>query len=882
MSAPAYTVQYRKDYKAPDFTATDIELEFHLSDEYTVVRNTTHFKRLTADRKAPLRLDGEDLELNEVLLNGLACQTKIDEHNKLVVDNVPDDFELTVENVIAPAANSVLMGLYKSGGVFCTQCEPEGFRRITYSLDRPDVLARYKVTIYGPEYGCSVLLSNGNLVDEGFKAGRHYCVWDDPFPKPSYLFALVAGTFDILKDTYVTASGRKVSVELYVDRGAYNSGKWALECIKQSMAWDEKRFGLEYDLDNFKVVAVDFFNQGAMENKSLNIFNSIYVLVNPQSATDTNYYNVQSVIGHEYFHNWTGDRVTLRDWFQLSLKESLTVFRDQEFSSDVASRAFTRLHAINVIRSAQFAEDASPMAHPVRPEQVQEMNNFYSVTIYDKGAEVIRMMHTIMGENKFKKALTLYLQRFDGKAATIDDFVQCMHEASGFDFTQFMRWYTQAGTPCVTASWSFDQNTSQLKLHLSQHTNPTRGQQVKEPFCIPVRLSFLNSQGQTVLPPELNTEGYILLTEAEQDFTFTVLDAATIPVLLRDFSAPVRLEAPYTSEQYRLMLSYCDDPFIRMDSTDSLIRRYVKQCLPQASKADAHKDSLPAPQDIAAAFAMLLNDKDADPQLVSMMVSVPSLQTFMEYEEHIELDALVLIRTHLEEYLAQVLYDDFLQLYENTRVKGPYQYNVADAGKRALHSLCLKMLTVALRVRGDLSRADDMVFEHYEQHDNMTDRLAALTIAVHYELPCAERMCQEFKSTYNHDVLAYDNYFRVQATAPGDNTVYTVRRLMREDKHYDKTNPNRVRALVGAMILSNPQALHRTDGTGYVLLFDTVSELNSINEHIAARILNPLLSFRRFDARRQELARECLLKIKALPELSRSVSEKVDAALQEG
>ncbi len=872
-SVPSFNVQKRSDYKAPDFTALDIELTFTLADEYTQVRNVAHYKRLTSDRKAPLRLDGADLELNEVLLNGMNCKSRV-EDGQLVIDDVPDEFELTIENIIAPALNSTLMGLYKSGTTYCTQCEPQGFRRITYFLDRPDVSAKYRVTIIAPEYGCGVLLSNGNLVDEGIKNGRRYCTWEDPFPKPSYLFALVAGTFDIIKDTFKTKSGRNISLELYVDRGTYERGLWAMECIKQAMAWDEKRFNLEYDLDNFKVVAVDFFNQGAMENKSLNIFNSIYVLTDPTTGTDSNYYNVQGVIGHEYFHNWTGDRVTLRDWFQLSLKESLTTFRDQEFSSDVSSRALTRLQAINVIRSVQFAEDAGPMSHPVRPEQVMEMNNFYSVTIYDKGAEVIRMIHTLLGERLFKQGLALYLERFDGTAATIDDFVNCMHEVSGRDFSQFMRWYTQDGTPEVTAQWHFEPEKSQLILDLSQHTRPTKNQAVKEPFEIPIRMSFLNQVGQTVLPAELGMQGMILLTENKQSFAFTVPDADTLPVLLRDFSAPVKLQADYTTAQLQHMLAFCDDPFIKMDSATQLIKRYCAENM-QRAKEDL---PLPKPEAICSAFAQVLNDKSVDPILTAMMVDIPTLATMMEFFTAIDLDALSKLRNHLRTEVATILHERFAEIYRTHYSTAPYRYSLEEAGRRAICNLALKMQAIYLKVSGKLEEADDLVFEHYDKANNLTDRLAAMTVAVHEELPSATKICDDFRDMADHDALLYDNFFRTVATAPLEGTVYCVRKLMR-DPHFDKTNPNRVRALVGALVQSNPQAFHKDDGTGYVLLCDMVQELNAINEQMAAKLLTPLLNFKRLDAKRRQLAAETLQKIRALPNLSRSVYEKVEAAL---
>ena len=513
-----FKVMKRSDYKAPAYTALNADLTFDLSDDRTIVKSKVTYRRVLTDSRPSLILNTEESEIVSVKINDVSVDISSNSFVNNLKKNIIElqtpnesEFVVEIENIINPQENTSLMGLYKSNGTFCTQCEPEGFRRITPFLDRSDVLAKYRVTIIAPVYGCGVLLSNGNLVEKGTKDGRQFAVWEDPFPKPSYLFAMVAGTFDILKDTYVTMSGRKVSLELYVDRGSYERGLWAMQSIKDSMKWDEDRWGLEYDLDNFKVVAVDFFNFGAMENKGLNVFNSIYVMVDPVSATDMAFYNVQSVIGHEYFHNYTGDRVTLRDWFQLSLKESLTVFRDQEFSSDYASRALTRLHAINVIRSSQFAEDASPMAHPVRPEQVMEMNNFYSVTIYDKGAEVIRMIHTLLGEARFKKAFREYLSKFDGQAVTIEDFLECFESSSGVDLTQFRRWYTQAGTPNIDADWTYDKAKSKLVVTMTQSTAQTKDQEKKEPFYIPVRLSFLLPDGSDIKPLELPEEGFVIL-----------------------------------------------------------------------------------------------------------------------------------------------------------------------------------------------------------------------------------------------------------------------------------------------------------------------------------------------------------------------------------
>ncbi len=929
MTAGNFKAKKRLEYKKPDFTATDIELNFVLGNDYTVVRSTAHYVRLTSDNKAPLRLDGEELELKDVLLNGQPCKFTTTP-TELIVPDVPDDFELTTECVINPAANTSLMGLYKSSGCFCTQCEPEGFRKITYFLDRPDVLAKYRVRIVGPEYGCGVLLSNGNLVDTGVDEGRSFAVWEDPFPKPSYLFAMVAGTFDIIEDKFITKSGREVKIGLFVDRGAYERGKWAMESIKESMAWDERRFNLEYDLDIFNVVAVDFFNFGAMENKGLNIFNSSCVLVNPETATDSNFYTVQGVIGHEYFHNWTGDRVTLRDWFQLSLKESLTVFRDQEFSSDVNSRVLTRLDAVNLIRSRQFAEDAGPMAHPVRPEQVMEMNNFYTVTIYDKGAEVIRMIHTILGEDKFQKGIAEYIKRYDGSAATIEDFILAMETASLTDLSQFRRWYSQAGTPDVFAKWSYadldtvttenidadpqeknalaqedapshdmetdaqanstdasdeandeaaDQDsTAKRKLILTMHqsTPATPGQKTKEPFVIPVRTSFLTKDGEAIVPPELPENGVLMLTEEEQSFEFTNLPEGTIPVVLRDFSAPVKLSSIYTSDDLINMLEHCDDPFIRVDSFMTLITQYIHDNIDKVKTGD-----MDSPDDIIRAISYVINDEDLDLQLKAKLISVPEITALMETFKKIDLDGLSAARNELTSTLAKSLIDDYSKLESNTRSHGKYKYDPESAARRAVHGVAQHMLAIGYLATDEGMKADDLISNAYDDANNMTDRLAALRTAVELVLPCMSKLLEQFEDSYGKDPLTFDKFFATLAAVSSEETVKVVRKLL-DHPRFDITNPNRVRALVGTMGYSNPVALHRRDGMGYLLMYDVVSKVNSINPSVAARILDGMINYRRFDSARIAKAEEYLNKIKSIPGLSRSVFEKVDAALKQG
>lgn len=877
-----FKVMKRSDYKAPAYTALNADLTFDLSDDRTIVKSKVTYRRLLTDSRPSLILNTEESEIVSVKINDvsvdIATNSFVNNLKKNIIElQTPNESEFVVEieNIINPQENTSLMGLYKSNGTFCTQCEPEGFRRITPFLDRSDVLAKYRVTIIAPLYGCGVLLSNGNLVEKGTRDGRQFAVWEDPFPKPSYLFAMVAGTFDILKDTYTTMSGRKVSLELYVDRGSYERGLWAMQSIKDSMKWDEDRWGLEYDLDNFKVVAVDFFNFGAMENKGLNVFNSIYVMVDPVSATDMAFYNVQSVIGHEYFHNYTGDRVTLRDWFQLSLKESLTVFRDQEFSSDYASRALTRLHAINVIRSSQFAEDASPMAHPVRPEQVMEMNNFYSVTIYDKGAEVIRMIHTLLGEARFKKAFREYLSKFDGQAVTIEDFLECFESSSGVDLTQFRRWYTQAGTPNIDADWTYDKAKSKLVVTMTQSTAPTKDQVKKEPFYIPVRLSFLLPDGSDIKPLELPEEGFVILDTKQKEFEFTVPEG-TLPVLLRDFSAPVKLKAPYSIENYQHMMSYCDDAFIKVDSAVSMQNMYIHEHVNEENE-DCFKD----PSQLIESYRTLLNNavNSGDLLLINETLTIQSMQNMMETFDTIDIDGLSRARNVLEKKLAINLYKEYQDVYEKIKASKA-AYSVDDMAKRAISNNALHMMALSLVSEGKSDAASALVLKHFNRSKNMTDRLQAMKDAVHLDLRCKDSILKEFEKEWSDDALVFDNFFRVQATVPSAKAIDNVKSLL-SHKSFDGNNPNRVRALVGALSLSNPVALHQINGDGYELLCREVARLNNVNPSVAARILTPLLSFRRFDKKRQEIIKEKLSSLMNINDLSRSIYEKVSSALAE-
>jgi aminopeptidase N len=569
--------KYRHDYKSPDYTITDIDLDFVLDAQKTTVTAVSKVKRLAAN-VTPMVLNGEGLILISVSVDGQVWPHYCQQDNVLVIEQLPDNFTLTIVNDIHPAANSALEGLYLSGEALCTQCEAEGFRHITYYLDRPDVLARFTTRIVADKSRYPYLLSNGNRVGQGeLEEGHHWVKWEDPFPKPCYLFALVAGDFDVLRDKFTTCSGREVALELFVDQGNLDRADWAMVSLKNSMKWDETRFGLEYDLDIYMIVAVDFFNMGAMENKGLNVFNSKYVLAKAETATDRDYLNIEAVIGHEYFHNWTGNRVTCRDWFQLSLKEGLTVFRDQEFSSDLGSRSVNRIENVRVMRSAQFAEDTSPMAHAIRPDKVIEMNNFYTLTVYEKGAEVIRMLHTLLGEQHFQAGMQLYFERHDGSAATCDDFVQAMEDASNVDLSLFRRWYSQSGTPILTVRDDYDAEKQQYHLHISQKTLPTADQPEKLPLHIPLDIELYDSKGN-IIPLQKNglpVHHVLNVTEAEQTFTFDNVEHTPIPSLLREFSAPVKLDYSYSDQQLTFLMQHARNEFSRWDAAQSLLATYL-------------------------------------------------------------------------------------------------------------------------------------------------------------------------------------------------------------------------------------------------------------------------------------------------------------------
>lgn len=860
--------KYRKDYRAPDYTITDVALDFDLSADDTVVTAVSHLVR-QGEHAQPLVLNGEGLTLVSVAVNGQSVTDYQQDSHSLTINGLPAECALTIITRFSPAKNTALSGLYQSGEALCTQCEAEGFRRITYFLDRPDVLARYQTKITADKARYPYLLSNGNRVASGELAdGRHWMQWSDPFPKPSYLFALVAGDFDVLRDTFTTRSGRDVALELYVDRGNLDRADWAMESLKQSMRWDENRFGLEYDLDIYMIVAVDFFNMGAMENKGLNVFNSKFVLAKAETATDTDYLDIERVIGHEYFHNWTGNRVTCRDWFQLSLKEGLTVFRDQEFSSDLGSRAVNRINNVRVMRGAQFAEDASPMAHPIRPDKVIEMNNFYTVTVYEKGSEVIRMMHTLLGEEAFQAGMRLYFERHDGSAATCEDFVKAMEDASGIDLTQFRRWYSQAGTPQLQVRDEYDAKQQVYRLHVRQSTPPTPEQTEKQPLHIPLDIELYAEDG-AVIP--LQSRGQAVnsvlnVTEADQTFVFEQVPQAPVISLLREFSAPVKLDYPYTDKQLTFLMAHARNDFARWDAAQMLIGKYVRLNVANWQAGNA----LELPIEVVDAFRAVLLDEQLDPALAALILTLPKETELAELFDLIDPDAIRAVREFIRDELVLELNDELRAVYQ-AHVLPEYRVEHADIARRALRNTCLSYLAFA-------EGADALVRRQYEQADNMTDTLAALSAAVSAELPCRDNLMQHFADKWQHDGLVMDKWFMLQATSPAANVLENVQALMQHPS-FSLANPNRTRSLIGAFASGNPAAFHAKDGSGYRFLTDVLVELNSRNPQVASRLIEPLIRLGRYDAERQQLMREQLLRLQKLDNLARDLFEKITKSL---
>ncbi|CDL82655.1 aminopeptidase N [Xenorhabdus szentirmaii] len=865
-------VKHRLDYKTPDYTITDIALDFELEANKTTVTAISQVKRL-ANEITALVLDGENLTLKNLYVDDKSWEHYQEQDGKLLIEQLPAHFTLKIVNEINPSANTALEGLYVSGDALCTQCEAEGFRHITYYLDRPDVLARFTTRITADKSKYPFLLSNGNRIAQGeLSDGRHWVQWQDPFPKPAYLFALVAGNFDVLRDTFVTRSGREVALELFVDQGNLDRADWAMTSLKNSMKWDETRFGLEYDLDIYMIVAVDFFNMGAMENKGLNVFNSKYVLAKTETATDNDYLAIESVIGHEYFHNWTGNRITCRDWFQLSLKEGLTVFRDQEFSSDLGSRSVNRINNVRTMRAAQFAEDASPMAHPIRPDKVMEMNNFYTLTVYEKGAEVIRMIHTLLGEEQFQAGMQLYIHRHDGSAATCDDFVQAMEDASNVDLTLFRRWYSQSGTPVLTVRDEYDAEKQQYTLHVSQMTPPTAEQKEKLPLHIPLDIELYDELGRVIpLHRDGQPVNHILnIIHAEQTFVFDDVPSHPVPSLLREFSAPVKLDYPYSDEQLSFLMKHARNEFSRWDAAQTLLANYVKLNVPRRQKSQA----LELPMHVIDAFRAVLLDKNIDPALAALILTLPSENEMAELFTVIDPRAIHDVLRAMKQTLANEMADEFAAVYHSLHT-GAYRVDHQDIAKRDLRNTCLYYLAFI----DDRDQADKLIAAQYYQADNMTDTIAALSASVSAELPCGYQLMDEFDQRWHQDGLVMDNWFRIQATNPAFDALDKVRGLMKH-RSFSLSNPNRVYSLLRTFFARNAVAFHAEDGRGYQFLVEVLTDLNSRNPQVASRLIDPLIRLKLYDEKRQALMSKALEQLKELDNLSGDLFEKITKALE--
>lgn len=864
--------KYRKDYTPADFTITDLHLTFNLDDEKTRVNAVSKVKR-QQPTDASLELSGEGLELINILVDGKSWTDYELTETGLTIHQLPDEFQLSIENVINPSANTALEGLYKSGGAFCTQCEAEGFRCITYFLDRPDVLATYTTTIIADKENYPYLLSNGNKIKQGdLEDGKHWVTWVDPHPKPSYLFALVAGDFDVLRDQYTTQSGRNVVLEIFVDKGNLDRAPHAMTSLKNAMKWDEERFGLEYDLDIYMIVAVDFFNMGAMENKGLNVFNSKYVLANDQSATDQDYLGIEAVIGHEYFHNWTGNRITCRDWFQLSLKEGLTVFRDQEFSSDLGSRAVNRINNVRIIRGPQFAEDASPMSHPIRPEKVIEMNNFYTLTVYEKGSEVIRMIHTLLGEENFQKGMKLYVKRHDGTAATCEDFVSAMEDASGICLKQFRLWYSQSGTPQVKADSIYDPKAKTFTLNLSQHTPATLDQEDKQALHIPMRVGLYAQSGA---PIELrghkkaaqDTQDVVLdFKQAQQSFIFENIDEEPVLALLCEFSAPVKIEYPYQDQQLMHLMIHCQNEFSRWDAAQTLLGKYIRQNI----QAYQTKAQMVLPDDVIDAMRGVLLSDTLEPAFITQMLSMPSASEVAGWIQPIDVDAIDASLSFIRKQLAQALEDELTAIY-HTLKQDHYNITHAAIGQRALRNICLSYLA-------QIEGGNSLVQVQYDAANNMTDTMAAMSAANQAQLVCRDSLMDDFSQRWSHDGLVMDKWFMLQGSNPAQNALENISQVMSHSA-FSLNNPNRTRSLLGAFFSQNPVHFHALDGSGYQFAGDILEKLNQLNPQVASRMIDPLLKYRLYDEARQKLMRQQLERLANLDHLAKDLYEKINKAL---
>lgn len=868
-------VIYLKDYQAPAYLIESTELHFELFEQDTLVRTRMQVKvHPDFGPGVPLELFGhEELELCRIAISDqvLSEEDYQRDGEKLIINKVPAAFKLETLTKIQPQNNTALEGLYKSDGMFCTQCEAEGFRRITFYPDRPDVMSVFRTTVEADKAMYPVLLSNGNPVEQGeSEDGRHWITWEDPFPKPAYLFALVAGDLEFIEDSYTTMSDRVVKLLIYGEKKDLDKLEYAMTSLKNAMRWDEEVYGREYDLDIYMIVAVDFFNMGAMENKGLNIFNTSCVLAHPKTTTDAAFQRVEGVVAHEYFHNWSGNRVTCRDWFQLSLKEGFTVFRDAEFSADMNSRTVKRVEDVALLRTAQFAEDAGPMAHPIRPASFIEISNFYTLTIYEKGAEVVRMIHTLLGPEQFRAGSDLYFERHDGQAVTTDDFVQAMEDASGRDLSQFRLWYSQAGTPELKITDEYDPQAHRYVLHVAQSCPATPGQETKEPMHIPLAMGLLDPEGNDMVLANGDTTLVLDVTEAEQSFTFENIQSRPVPSLLRGFSAPVKSHYPYQRDELVFLMANDSDGFSRWDAAQKLAVDIM-----QALVHDYRNNVvLKLDSRLIDAYRAVLENSALDKAMVAKVLSLPTEAYLSELATVIDVEAIHHVRNFVRKELALALEEVLLTVYEANNTGCEYAPDAASIARRSLKNLCLSYLMAT-----DEARYVALAEEQYAEADNMTDQSAALSIVVHSRFKqAAHKLLERFYDQWQDEALVVNQWFAIQATNPEPGTLADVEALMQHSA-FDMKNPNKLRSLLGGFCGQNAINFHMADGSGYRFLGDRILELNKQNPQVASRMLTPLTRWKKYDEARQQLMKAQLQRILDSGELSKDVYEVVSKSL---
>jgi len=866
-------MQYRKDYQPTNYLIDTIDLTITLSEEEAQVISKMFLRKnpLCKEKENSLALNGENQFLESVKINGeviLGDEYELTDQY-LILKDLPEEFTLEIESMNRPQENRELTGLYKTQGWFCTQCESEGFRRITYFLDRPDVLSKFTTTIIADQKKYPVLLSNGNLIDSGeLSDGLHWMKWEDPFKKPCYLFAMVAGDLDFIEDNFIACSGRDITLRIFAEKGQLDKCQFAMSSLKKAMKWDEEAYGREYDLNNFMIVAANDFNYGAMENKGLNIFNDKYIFAKPETATDTDYSNIDEVVAHEYFHNWTGNRVTCRDWFQICLKEGFTVFRDQTFSEEIGSRAVHRINQVKILRTLQFPEDASPLAHPIYPDRFIEINNMYTATVYQKGPEVIRMLQTLLGKEGFRKGSDLYFEKFDGQAVTCDDFIAVMAEANHIDLTQFKLWYNQSGTPELTVHDDYDEKNKTYILKVKQFIPPTPNQPVKSPMVIPLAIGLLNSHGEEILFEGGESTKVLVVDQPEQCFEFKQINERPVPSLLRHFSAPVKLRFNYRNEQLAFLMVNDSDAFARWEAGQQYAVNEILQLIHRYQQ----EKPLTLSEDFVYAYKKGLQDAAYDKALVALMLELPAEIYLAELMETVDVDGIHYVREFVKNNLAKLLKDDFLQVYLANQLNKPYEYNMEDAAKRSLKNICLSYL-MAL----DDPAMCELGYQQYQKADNMTNQFAALVAFANTNCSQREIVLSDFYHQWKENLLVIDKWLAVQASSILPDTYDRVMKLL-DHPSFNIQNPNRVYSLLRTFERNQAQ-FHDVSGRGYQLLADLILKIDQFNMHLASRLMEPFSKWRRFDPVRQELMKEQLIRISKAEKLSKGVYELVTKSL---